>query len=455
MILEPAALMRLGRDVEVPFNIALDGEPCQIKHIFRLLPGRRLTALGHWRGRDLVVKLFMGAGAARYLARERRGVERLLASGTPTPRLLGDALAAQGARALLFSYLPDARPLAAADVDGAMRAVGLLAGLHGQGLTHRDPHLANFICSGDKLLLVDGDGVGRLWRRGEEAELRALAEFLAQHPPSFDPWLEKLLAAYADRRNWAADADRLPKAKRLLAMARQRRVRRYLAKTERPCTEFDAVSNWRRRCLVKRAWRSDAVALAQAFARDPEAGLRNAQVIKDGRSATVFRLTLGGLPVVVKRYNIKGWGHRFRRWFKRRALIAWRNGHRLELLTIPTAAPLALVERRWGPLTGQCYLIMEDRGRLDLAAEVGAQGWLPGRLDQVAALFAQLKAAELGHGDTKASNFLVHDGQVHLIDLDALSPRRDPAADLTRFLNNFEGSLRSQAEARLSAAGLS
>ena len=98
---------------------------------------------------------------------------------------------------------------------------------------------------------------------------------------------------------------------------------------------------------------------------------------------------------------------------------------------------------------------MEDRGRLDLAAEVSAQGWLPGRLDQVAALFAQLKAAELGHGDTKASNFLVHDGQVHLIDLDALSPRRDPAADLTRFLNNFEGSLRSQAEARLSAAGLS
>ena len=212
--------MRLGRDVEVPFDIALDGEPYQIKHIFRLLPGRRLTALGHWRGRDLVVKLFIGAGAARYLARERRGVERLLASGTPTPRLLGDALAAQGARALLFSYLPDARPLAAADVDGAMRAVGLLAGLHGQGLTHRDPHLANFICSGDALLLVDGDGVGRLWRRGEEAELRALAEFLAQHPPSFDPWLEKLLAAYADRRNWAADADRLPKAKRLLAMAR-------------------------------------------------------------------------------------------------------------------------------------------------------------------------------------------------------------------------------------------
>jgi len=206
--------------------------------------------------------------------------------------------------------------------------------------------------------------------------------------------------------------------------------------------------------LVKRAWRRDAAVLAQAFAQDPEGGLKNAEVIKDGRSATVFRLKLGGSPVVVKRYNIKSGGHRLRRWFKRRALTAWRNGHRLGLLAIPTAAPLALVERRWGPLTGQCYLVMEDKGRLDLAAEVGAQGWLPGRLDQVAALLWQLKAADLGHGDTKASNFLVHDGQVHLIDLDALSPRGDPAADVARLLKNFDGGLRAQAAAWFAAAGL-
>ena len=454
MNLEPGDLVRLGRDVEVPFSVALDGEPCRVNRIFRLLPGRRLTALGRWRGRDLVVKLFLGSGAARYCARERRGVERLAASGTPTPELLGDAVAAPGGRALLFDYLPDAQPLAAGDADGAMLAVRLLAGLHGHGLVHRDPHLANFIRSGSKLWVVDGDGVGRLRRRGEVAELRALAEFLAQHPPALDAWLEKLLGGYADRRNWAADADRMGRTKRLVAAARRRRVRRYLAKTERPCTEFHTASNWRWRCLVKRAWRSDAAVLAQAFAQDPEGGLKNAEVIKDGHSATVFRAEIGGSPVVVKRYNIKSCGHRFRRWFKRRALTAWRNGHRLELLAIPTAEPLALVERRWGPLTGRCYLVMEDKGGLDLGTEALANGWLPGRLDQVAALLQLLKAAELGHGDTKASNFLIHDGRVHLIDLDALSPRRDHAADVTRFLDNFDGSLRAQAEAQFAAAGL-
>ncbi|MCY3792907.1 MAG: hypothetical protein OXG51_00855, partial [Gammaproteobacteria bacterium] len=180
MTLGPDDLVRLGRAVEAPFSITLDGETCRIHRIFRLLPGRRLTALGQWRGRDLVVKLFMGAGAARYCARERRGVERLAASGTPTPELLGDAVAAPGGRVLLFEYLPDARPLAAGDADGAMNAVRLLAGLHGHGHTHRDPHLANFIRSGGKLWVVDGDCVGRLWRRGESAELRALAEFLAR-----------------------------------------------------------------------------------------------------------------------------------------------------------------------------------------------------------------------------------------------------------------------------------
>ena len=454
MILEPNDLMHAGRDVQVPFSIALNGELCRISRIFRLLPRRRLTALGHWQGCDLVVKLFMGSGAARYCARERRGVERLVASGLPTPGLIGDATARQGGRALLFHYLADARPLEPEDADGAMQAVRLLARLHGHQLVHRDPHLGNFIHSGGKLLVIDGDRVGRLWRRGEAAELRALAAFLAQYPPSPDSWLEKLLASYAESRNWTEDAGRMTRARKLVAAARRRHVRRYLAKTERTCTEFHMTERWRRRCLVKRAWGSEGMAWAAAFAKDPEGFLNSAEIIKGGRSATVFRLKVAGSSVVVKRYNIKSFGHRLRRWFRRRALNAWRNGNRLQLLRIPAAAPLALIERRWGPLTGQCYLVMEDKGRLDLAAEASAQGWLPGRLDEVAGLFQQLKAAELGHGDTKASNFLVHEGQVHLIDLDALSPRRDPAADVTRFLNNFDGELRAQAEARFAAAGL-
>ena len=447
-------IARLGRDVEAPFSIALDGEPCRIDRIFRLLPGRRLTALGHWQGRDLVVKLFMGSSALRYCARERRGVERLLASGAPTPRLLGEAVADGGGRALLFDYLPDALPVAAGDAEGAMMAVRLLARLHGQGLAHRDPHLGNFVRSGDQLFMVDGDAVGRLWRRGKAAELKALAEFLAQHPPAAAPWVDKLLATYADSRNWTAHTGRPPKMMRLAAAARRRRVRRHLAKTQRNCSEFQVSANWRRRCLAKRSWGGDGLAWAEAFARDPEGGLKDAEVIKEGNSAAVFRLELAGSPVIVKRYNIKSWGHRLRRWFKRRALTAWRNGHRLDLLMIPSAAPLALIERRWGPFTGECYLIMQDKGRLDLAAEVAAQGWLPGRLDQVAALFGQLKAAELGHGDTKASNFLIQNGRLHLIDLDALSPRRDPAADVARFLNNFDGHLRAQAETQFKAAGL-
>ena len=455
MTLAPDDLARLGRAAEAPFSITLNGEPCRVKRIFRLLPGRRLTGLGHWQGRDVLVKLFLGRAAARYCARERRGIERLVASGVPTPELVGEATASQGARALLLRYFADAQPLTPGDADGALLAVRLLARLHGQGLTHRDPHLGNFIRSGGNLFVVDGDGVGPMRRRGEGAELKALAGFLAQHPPAPDAWLAPLLDGYATSRNWMADARRTARAKRLLAAARRQRLRRYLAKTERACTEFHAATSWRRRCLAKRSWGGNGAASAEAFAKDPDGFLSQAEIIKDGHSATVFRLELGGSSVIVKRYNIKGLSHRVRRWFKRRALTAWRNGHRLELLMIPTATPLALIERRWGPLTGECHLIMEDKGSLDLAAEVAAQGWLPGRLDQVAALFQQLKVAELGHGDTKATNFLVHDDQVHLIDLDALSPHSDPATDVARFLNNFNGDLRAQAEARFAAEGLS
>ena len=182
--------------------------------------------------------------------------------------------------------------------------------------------------------------------------------------------------------------------------------------------------------------------------------LAAAEIIKDGNSATVFRLELAGEPMVVKRYNSKGPMHRIRRWFKPRPRIAWRNGHVLGLLGIPTAEPLALIERRRGPLTADCHLVMRDLGALDLAEETRTCGWRPGRLQQIANLFQQLAAAGLRHGDAKATNFLVHNDQAHLIDLDGLAFAVNQAKDIQRFLDNFDGALRVQAEAKFAESGL-
>ena len=63
----------------------------------------------------------------------------------------------------------------------------------------------------------------------------------------------------------------------------------------------------------------------------------------------------------------------------------------------------------------------------------------------VRTLFASLRAARLGHGDMKASNFILAGGQIHVLDLDAAvfyrGARRFQGRhrrDCERFLQNFE-----------------
>lgn len=506
----------------LPQSIHWGAEAIDLVRTLRVLPGRRVTAVGHFRGREVVVKLFFGLGAKRYWQRERRGVRWLASTGVATPKLLGEWPAPEfGGWALLFECLPGACPIASkappadndADADGAIE---MLAQLHEHGLTQEDPHLGNFIRSEDgldgdgRVHLIDGGAVGRMPCTSQQAGLKALAAFLAQYPPAGDSWAARRLACYERARRWDAQSARLDLLRRWLAVERRHRVRRYLAKTERNCSEFNVAQSWRRRCLLRvgqleddaargvqparsfggvgsRAGREDGPAKGvradrclgesgsqtgledeagavarqgldaalRRLAHNPEAALAGAAVLKAGNSATVFRLRLGGgAPVIVKRYNVKGLAHRIRRWFKRRPLIAWRNGQRLALLGIPTAVPLALSERRWGPLVAECHLVLQDKGDMDLAKETSACGWRPGRLEQLVALFQQLAAAGLRHGDPKASNFLVQDDKVFCIDLDGMRPSHAPGADVRRFLDNFQGVLRQQATSAFVAAGL-
>lgn len=450
-------LIDLGSDILPPIDIALAEGTCQITEILRLLPGKRLVARASHQGREVLVKLFFGKGARRRCARDRRGVAILAAGGVNTPELLGETTTAQpGGFALLFEFLEQARPISTGDspqaVDHAMLAVETLARLHECGATHQDPHLDNFMVSGGRLYVVDGADVRQTSSAlGEPASLRTLALFLAEYPPSQDHRHPALLAGYVAERGWPEDAGRLERLRSALAAARRRRLRRYLAKTERACTEFHCERVWQWVYLAKRRrWNA---ALAD-FAKDPEAGLAGAEIVKNGRSATVFRLGLNGEKVVVKRYNIKSTLHRLRRWFKPRARHAWRNGHRLAFLGIPAADPIALFERRWGPLRAESWLVMPDYGTVDIGSEVEARGWGEALLNRVVEIFCALKAAGLYHGDTKASNFLVRAGEVRLVDLDGMREYPGSALDIVRFLENFDAHAQAKIRDKFAKAGL-
>ena len=450
-------LISLGRDVAPPFEIALADGVCTVTEIHRLLPGRRLAARGNHRGRDVLVKLFFGKGARRAAARDKRGARILLSSGVASPALLENTVTSPpGGYALLYEFLEQAQPIGAGQSPGveahAALAAEALARLHERRAVHRDANLDNFMIAGGRLYVVDGGAVRQISSKlNETASLKALAAFLAEYPPADDYRVPALLARYAGEREWPERAGRYTQLAAALTAARRRRVRRYLAKTERECTEFHRESGCRRTCLARRNRWTAALA---GFAEDPEAHLAGAEVIKNGRSATVFRLSLDGRPMVVKRYNVKSALHRVRRWFKPRSRIAWRNGHRLAFLGIPGAQPIALVERRWGPLRAESWLVMPDCGTRDVRAAVNPRGWDENVLNCVVRIFLDLKAAGLHHGDTKATNFLVSEGRVSVADLDGMREHPGSGDDVARFLRNFDGKPLAEIRARFAAEGL-
>ena len=465
-MLTPDEVAVSGREVPARFLLALEvtswrgSAPelalrtyvVRIARILRLLPGRRLVARVEVEGRPCLLKLFQGKGSERYRRRELRGCHTLAAAGVSTPRILAEVEDPEGpARGILFEIVEDARPVADNQQDQVVAAAAELAMLHAFGAWHGDLHLNNFlhqeIADGGRVYLVDGDGV-RGARRGARrrplgigASIRNLAVLCAQRPPLLDEQLHEVLQTYADARGWPLSGPEYQSRLAALCEAthrqRRRRVHAYLRKTQRACSEFYCQRDLRRYFVCLRASMNDAF---ESFASEPERFFEGAEMRKDGNSATVVRTRIGERVCIVKRYNVKGFWHGLRRIFKPRARfrLAWCNGHRLHFLGIPTARPLALLERRFGPLRGVAYLVMEDMGPEDLSDQASRHGLSDQQVAGVICLFCALKAAGLTHGDTKASNFLVSQDQVALVDLDAMHEGvAGQARDIERFLANW------------------
>jgi tRNA A-37 threonylcarbamoyl transferase component Bud32 len=418
----------------------------RVDQVLRLLPGRRLVARVEVAGRPLLLKLFLGSASHRYQRREIRGCRVLAAAGVNTPRLLAEVADSEGQmHGIVFELIHDALPVADNQLDQVVAAAIEMARLHDFGAWHGDLHLDNFLHQDevDRVYLVDGDGVraGRRRPLGVAASIENLAVLCAQRQPLLDVQLNEVLGAYAQARGWSAAGSEF--AARLAALGkathrqRRRRVRRYLRKTQRDCSEFYSQRDLRRYFVCLRGSMNDAF---ERFAKEPEQFFDGAEMLKDGNSATVVRTRIGERVCIVKRYNVKGFWHGLRRIFKPRARfrLAWCNGQRLHFLGIPTARPVALLERRFGPLRGVAYLVMEDAGREDLSGRASDGGLSDEQVARVVRLFSALKAARLTHGDTKASNFLVAQDQVALVDLDAM--HEDVAGlprDIDRFLANW------------------
>ena len=335
----------------------------------------------------------------------------------------------------------------------------LLARLHARGMVHSDPHLDNFLTVAHRLHAVDGDGVRKLGAaRSQRSSIRNLGLLLAQLPPVADGRIESLIHSYLEERGWTATSRLLVQCRRVLAEQRSDRYRRYLRKCQRDCSEFEVE---RRAGRYQVSVRAGSGRIPAGFFAEPDSLVQSGRMLKNGNSATVVRCEVPDATrsdrLVVKRYNSKGFWHALRRSIEPfpRFRRAWCYGQLLHLLGVPTARPLALCERGPGVFRPRGWLLLEDLGDTHLGEEVAAAGISDARVDEVVGIFSALRAAGLRHGDTKVTNFLIHDGHVHLIDLDAMTlSARGVERDIERFLDNWEGQTRERFLKAFQAAGL-
>ncbi|HSI25062.1 MAG TPA: lipopolysaccharide kinase InaA family protein, partial [Methylotenera sp.] len=156
--------------------------------------------------------------------------------------------------------------------------------------------------------------------------------------------------------------------------------------------------------------------------------------------------------IVIKRYNIKHFWHGLSRAFRpTRAAASWANAHRLSILEIATAKPIALYEQRIFGLLGfnlrsRAYFLAEYLDLPDVAeyfAQTQDKAQRAEAVKNIATIFYKLYLLQISHGDMKATNIKMHGTQPVLIDLDSMRQhgKTNIAAhvrDLQRFMQNWK-----------------
>ena len=188
-------------------------------------------------------------------------------------------------------------------------------------------------------------------------------------------------------------------------------------------------------------------------------------LLKRDRYSQVGLLQLAGRPCCLKLYRCKSSLQSLQFALGRgRAVNSFDGGHSLRAAGVAVPEALALLRVPGGMLL-LCSAIEQAENLQMLWPRVDSCATREQILDRAAQLLARLHSAGFAHGDCKWSNWLWAQGQLYLVDLDAVCQAaagdRRQARDLARFtLNAEELSLQPALydlflEGYLSAMGLS
>jgi tRNA A-37 threonylcarbamoyl transferase component Bud32 len=456
-------LVAMGRHIPTPFSINVETEQgtleLEIDTLLRTVPGKRLVALSKWQNRTVIVKIFISKNRwKRGMLRDLAGINTLKQARIPTPNLLLQANTSDNkAGVLIIEYLQQGVSLATLFEDANSEAskaeilemgVKAVASCHQAGLWQRDIHLDNFMLCSDKVYVLDGADIKS---RGDamdvETRLKNFAMFLAQFPVAQDKQSAELLELYSKHATGLSDSEKAGFAKKIVN-ARRKRLNAFERKLTRSTSANRCEQSSSFFYVYDRSIHSPEL---DRFLADPDSFIDENALLKDGNSSTVARIEINERNYVVKRYNIKSFWHGLTRAVRpSRAHHSWRNASVLEMLGVATPHPyLFLEERVFWFFRRRAYFLCEYIEGKDLGTALEEQDLKVSTFDTLTlfeALFEIMKEYRISHGDMKATNFLLKDGKLYVLDLDAMVRNNSKAKftekfskDLLRFKKNWVG----------------
>lgn len=456
MALSTSALGLLAQHGLYADIVLEDGTTLSLLADVRLVPARRLVCQANWQGQAVFAKLFFGQRAEVYALRDQQGVRALQAADILTPNILAfTRVEALNVYVLIFEAITPSQHAEAVYAQATPKAreqliqalLEIVAMQHQAGLLQTDMYLKNFLVQASNIYSIDGDGIRKTMRLSRQTTLQNLSVLLskvdvlelAQHLPEW-------LAVYAKTRGWST-SPALKSMQVLIWKARWQATTRYADhKVFRQCTDVSVKQDAQQYLAVAQTL---STALTGLSAKALDGWMQDAVLLKDGNTCTVSLATITAQPMVIKRYNIKSLGHRFSRmWRPSRAAISWANAHRLQLLDLPTPKPIALLETRCMGLRGKAYFISEYVGAPDVAEafkKITDNVQRVALVKAVVQLCYRLFLLRISHGDFKATNIKVLNGQPMLIDLDGMQQHRSAyfaqrahVKDLQRLMQNWK-----------------
>lgn len=446
-----------------PFRLDLsDGSVFYAERVLRLIPKRRMVVFGLWQGRPVFAKLFFSPQKARLnMEKDGAGIKALMFNKIPTPPLIFQG-ASMDKRIYvsLFERVFNAENLEeiwlrktniASLMPLLKHVVYELATQHVLGILQQDLHLKNFMVSGKTIYTLDGAEIAQYPHLlPKKMCLDYLGKFFSQFGVGTEYYQETLFRHYAQARGWLLKPADIDDLFTQIKKWDNQRWRRYLKKTFRTSTIFAPLRTWRLYGTFDRSYGSGQEFMA--FLHDPDAVFQHpsAVMLKEGRSATVIKVTLDQKDLVVKRYNLKNSWHRLRRCLRStRAALSWRIAQKMDLFGVLTAKPVAMIEKRFLKLRGKSYYVTEYVPGMHVGEYLRQQmhsGAATQMVQDVSTLLKNTAKLGITQGDLKVTNILIDEkSRPVLIDLDGAKEHHSQRRlyqhwrkDIQRFLENFK-----------------